>query len=100
MYPPFQLARIIVHEATHKFAGTSDHAYTYEENDYEDLTMQERVFNADSYAYVIISIALNKLIKNENELFQVVPQDYQRTPKKVPSPIKKFVGEKRQGFVE
>ena len=100
VYPPFQLARIIVHEATHKFAGTRDNAYTYEEEDYEDLTYQERVFNADSYAYVTISIALNKLIKNENELFQVVPQDYQRSPKKVRSPIQKFVREKRQGFVE
>jgi len=100
VYPPFQLARIIVHEASHKFAGTRDHAYTYEEDDYEDLTFQERVFNADSYAYVITSIALNELIKNENQLFQVVRQDDQRTPKKVRSPIQKFVGEKRQGFVE
>src|SRR5262249_1926686 len=25
VYPPLQLARIIVHEATHKFAGTRDH---------------------------------------------------------------------------
>jgi hypothetical protein len=100
VYPPFQLARLIVHEATHKFAGTSDHAYTYEEDDYEDLTYQERVFNADSYAYVVISIALNKLIKNENQLFEVVPQDYQRTPKKVRSPIQKFVGEKRQDVVQ
>ena len=100
VYPPFQLARIIVHEATHKFAGTRDHAYTYEEDDYEDLTTQERVFNADSYAFVVISIALNKLIMNENQLFQVVPQDYQRLPKKVRSPIQEFVGEKRQGFVE
>jgi hypothetical protein len=99
VYPPIQLARIIVHEATHKFAGTRDHAYTYEE-DYEDLTMEERVFNADSYAYVVISIALNKLIKNESRLFQVVPKDYQRTPKKVRSPIQKFVGEKRQRLVQ
>jgi len=98
-YPSLLLAMVIVHEATHKFADTEDHAYT-EQNKYAGLTREQRIENADSFAYVVISITLNQLIGDLKQFLQVVPKDYQRTPKKVRSPIQKFVGEKRQRLVQ
>lgn len=43
------MASTIVHEATHRFAGTGDFAYAYEEK-FGGLTAVERLNNADSYA--------------------------------------------------
>jgi hypothetical protein len=42
-------ARIIVHEACHKYDDDDDHAY-YWQSDYASLTVKEAIDNADSYA--------------------------------------------------
>jgi hypothetical protein len=42
-------ARIIVHEACHKYDNDDDHAY-YWESDYPNLTVAQAIDNADSYA--------------------------------------------------
>src|SRR6266566_1423118 len=46
-YPRLLLALAIVHEATHKFAHTEDHAYTDDDN-YKKLIVAQRIENADS----------------------------------------------------
>jgi WD40 repeat protein len=79
-YPRLLLALVIVHEATHKFADTEDHAYT-DDDDYKKLTMAQRIENADSFAYVVISIALDQLIKDLEEFLKAVPRNDQRGPK-------------------
>ena len=80
-YPRLLLALRIIHEATHKFAYTEDHAYT-DEDKYQKLTVKQRIENADSFAYTVISIALNQLIKDLGQFLKVVPRDDQRGPKK------------------
>ena len=42
-------ARIIVHEACHKYDNDDDHAYWWQ-SDYASLTAKEAIDNADSYA--------------------------------------------------
>jgi len=79
-YPRLLLALAIVHEATHKFAHTEDHAYTDDDN-YKKLIVAQRIENADSFAYVAISIFLNQLIKDLEEFLKAVPRDDQRGPK-------------------
>jgi len=79
-YPRLFLALAIVHEATHKFAHTEDHAYTDDDN-YKKLIVAQRIENADSFAYVAISIFLNQLIKDLEEFLKAVPRDDQRGPK-------------------
>ncbi len=49
------IACLIIHEASHKFASTFDHAYTWKVS-YLDLTVAQRIENADSYAYAAISL--------------------------------------------
>jgi hypothetical protein len=73
IYPLQQLARVILHEATHKFAHTVDEAYT-EDSSYRGLDAGKKTRNADSYAYFVLSIHANKLIKNKKECFGVFPQ--------------------------
>jgi hypothetical protein len=81
-YPRLLLALVIVHEATHKFAHTEDHAYTDDDN-YEKLIAAQRIENADSFAYVVISIALNRLIKNLEQFLKAVPRNDQTGPKTI-----------------
>lgn len=52
----FQMARIIVHEATHKFAFTGDYAYMHDTAKFGTLSKGEALKNADSYAYAAISV--------------------------------------------
>jgi hypothetical protein len=73
IYPRAQMARIIVHEATHKFAGTIDVAYCCE-GQYLQTSKPQRISNADSYTYVVLSIYGNQLIKDQAECFRVIPQ--------------------------
>ena len=51
-----QMARVIVHEATHKFAYTGDYAYFSNSGDVGRMLAQEALKNADSYAYAAISV--------------------------------------------
>ena len=81
-YPRLLLALVIVHEATHKFADTEDRAYTDDDN-YEKLTVAQRIENADSFAYVVISIALNQLIKDLKGFLKAVSRDDQTGPKTI-----------------
>jgi hypothetical protein len=74
IYPRPQMARVIVHEATHKFAGTEDMAYCLGQVWYPQMGAFEKTVNADSYTYVVLSIYYNRLIKNKEECFGVFPQ--------------------------
>ena len=58
-----ELAALLIHEASHKFCDTKDHAYTHETLKYAKLTTIEAVDNADSYAYAAISIFCKTLIE-------------------------------------
>jgi hypothetical protein len=60
IYPRPQLARVIVHEATHKFAHTGDICYCLRLGDpslpglvtnYETVGAFDKTHNADSYTY-------------------------------------------------
>ena len=74
IYPRAQMARVIVHEATHKFAGTYDAAYCNQSQFYPHLSAWERTHNADSYAFVVLSINYNQVIRDQEECFRVIPQ--------------------------
>jgi hypothetical protein len=51
-----QLARVIVHEATHKYAATGDYAYYSNAVEWNGMTGGDAIKNADSYAYASISV--------------------------------------------
>jgi hypothetical protein len=55
------MARIILHEATHKFAATGDFGYA-DRKQISKLRPDEAIRNADSFAYAGISILRNTLI--------------------------------------
>jgi hypothetical protein len=61
-YSETAIARIIVHEATHKFADTEDHAYSHETAKWSAMTMAQACDNADSYAYAAISLLRGRLV--------------------------------------
>lgn len=95
-YPMLLLALAIVHEATHKFAHTEDHAYT-DDDEYQKLTVKQRIENADSFAYVVISIALNQLIKDLEQFLEVVPRNDTRGPTTIRNfPVRLFTREERR----
>jgi hypothetical protein len=58
------LASLIIHEASHKFCFTKDHAYVHEGSKYDDLSDVLRVQTADSYAFFAISVFHGALIEN------------------------------------
>lgn len=53
-YSAFGLARLIIHEATHRYIKTVDHAYNHDGN-YAALTSGQKMENADSFAYAALS---------------------------------------------
>lgn len=55
-YSDRALSRVIVHEASHKFADTEDYAYHHEPA-YDGLPRRKTTDNADSYAYLLMSLA-------------------------------------------
>lgn len=59
-YSALQFARLIVHEASHSFCGTSDVKYAWE-SDYYTQREEDMINNADSYAFAAVSIAANTL---------------------------------------
>ena len=61
-----ELARLIIHEASHKFLFTDDHAYCHEEEKYIGLSNDLKLKNADSYAYAAISLYRGKLITHKD----------------------------------
>ena len=54
--------KTLIHEASHKFAGTLDYAYIHQAN-YKTLTMPQAVNNADSFAFAAISNYQQKCVK-------------------------------------
>jgi hypothetical protein len=58
------VARTIIHEASHKFIATHDHAYAGEDK-YERLDRREALLNADSYAFAVVSLARNRNFKDD-----------------------------------
>ena len=55
-YSPRGLARIIIHEASHRFQFTRDKAYNYNRPKFEAMTVDDALNNADSWAYAALSI--------------------------------------------
>jgi len=80
-----QMARVILHEATHKFAFTGDYAYHSNDRDWNALTGANAVKNADSYAYGAVSVKASSALSPDkirrvsnplismNELRLIVP---------------------------
>lgn len=62
-----QIARTIIHEGSHKFCNTMDHAYTHD-GTYPYLCNSQTLTNADSYAYAAISLAEGRLFKTDDEM--------------------------------
>ena len=60
-YTPEQMARIIIHEATHKFCKTADVKYCWDAN-YDQQSPQQMKNNADSLAYAAMSIAAKTVL--------------------------------------
>lgn len=54
-YSLLSYARVIIHEATHKFFDTEDHAYAHQDT-YGTLSLTQCLENADSYAWAAISL--------------------------------------------
>jgi hypothetical protein len=56
---------LMIHEATHKFCFTADHCYCKAENKtkYEALSPQMLMKNADSYAFLALSVWVEQVIK-------------------------------------
>jgi len=48
-------AAIIIHELSHKYAGTSDNAYLYETGKWAKMDRKDAVANADSYCYYAVN---------------------------------------------
>lgn len=60
-----EMARIIVHEATHKFAYTGDYAYFSNSNNVNSMSAPEALKNADSFAYAAISVKAERTLTKE-----------------------------------
>jgi diadenosine tetraphosphate (Ap4A) HIT family hydrolase len=54
-YSALSYARIIIHEATHKYFNTEDEAYAHQ-GTYAGLSLVETLNNADSYAWAAVSL--------------------------------------------
>jgi hypothetical protein len=67
--PPLRIAITIIHETSHKMANTGDFGYADGlDKRYEMLSKNESLLNADSYAYLAISLYKKTAIKNEDDL--------------------------------
>lgn len=58
-------ARVIIHEACHKYWGVDDHLYAWNAG-YDALSIEELLDNADSYAWAALSIEAGHLIKGSS----------------------------------
>lgn len=57
----------LIHEASHRFANTQDHAYAYQSG-YPSLTRAQAIDNADSYAFFAWSISLGTVVTANHAL--------------------------------
>lgn len=51
---PEERAAILIHELSHKYAGTADNAYLHETGKWAKMDRKEAVDNADSYCYYAV----------------------------------------------
>lgn len=70
-----RVARVILHEASHKFCDTLDHAYVHEMA-YSSLTARQTLTNADSHAYTAVGAALGLNFKDDEQMQSAA--DYRR----------------------
>ena len=54
-YSELSYARVIIHEATHKYLCTADEAYAHQDT-YATLSLVQALNNADSYAWAAVSL--------------------------------------------
>ena len=54
-YTDLRRAQLIIHEASHKFFYTDDHAYA-NEADYQELSQEQLLDNAGSFGYAAVSL--------------------------------------------
>jgi hypothetical protein len=54
-YSDLSYARVIIHEAAHKFLGVDDKAYAHQDT-YGTQSLQDALANADSYAWAAVSL--------------------------------------------
>ena len=52
---PDERAAILIHELSHKYAGTGDHAYLHETGKWAKMSRKDAVDNADSYCYYAVN---------------------------------------------
>lgn len=65
-------AHLLIHEASHKFCATKDHAYEHED-EYGALTFLQATDNADSYGYAALSLYAGKILGTDSPELWVVP---------------------------
>jgi hypothetical protein len=56
------LARVIFHEATHKYAYTGDYKYIYDSTSMKGVKSKQALYNADSYAFAGMSVHLRRVV--------------------------------------
>ena len=61
-YSPEHYARVIIHEAAHKYLGVTDVKYAHEKTDYRRLAFHRCIDNADSFAWAALSLHAGHLI--------------------------------------
>jgi hypothetical protein len=61
----WQMARLIIHEATHKYAYTGDYAYYSNSAAWGNLLGANAIKNADSYAYAAVSVKASSALTPE-----------------------------------
>ena len=66
--PRLQIAGTLIHESTHKMKNAVDHCYASSSGTYKTLTKAQAMDNADSYAFVAISLYKMTYIKNDKKL--------------------------------
>lgn len=70
-----RVARVLIHEASHKFCDTLDHAYVHDKA-YSALTPRQTLTNADSHAYTAVGAAFGLNFKDDEQMQSAA--DYRR----------------------
>lgn len=65
-YSPEQYARVIIHEAAHKYLGVTDVKYAHQTVDYRNLSFNSCINNADSFAWAALSLHAGNLINGDH----------------------------------
>jgi hypothetical protein len=61
-YTAEAVARVIIHEASHKYWGVADYFYAHQTAGYRNLNCVEAVDNADSFAWAAVSLDQGALV--------------------------------------